>query len=412
MSKGRCAPALGLIFHAVVTHALLLDDIFYESRLYRALDAPIAQTLMLGTCFMIVLPYLFLTLHRGHVLPSLAAAGFSLLVIVQMLSFSSSENLPLNFNIFFQYIWVLTFVPFAGIALAGMRTYLLRWTVIYATIYCFVYVALNGVKFSGLVPAVYWQALVLSDIERGDRLFLYTGAVWIAYFYWLTDMRLAKRKRAVFFYCIAALAIGLSLSRVAILLTLALTIAFIAVPRPAALNSFVRVVLLLVSGVILYGVVDTDFNPFAFFSSDSSGSYRAMEYEILQFHIGRSPLTGFGIASSNEAASTALGHDFFFASDLGAAGVWFDFGLFGLLTYLAALWLVSKPARTLPPNYGWALFLTGCIMTAYGCMAPIMLSPGGAATFGLIAAMHLAERAYAPARPSPAGIMPMTQHAA
>lgn len=68
----------------------------------------------------------------------------------------------------------------------------------------------------------------------------------------------------------------------------------------------------------------------------------------------------------------------------GADGVWFEFGLIGLILYLVILWRRSTPQRSLPMNYGWPLFLTGTMLTAYGWMTPLAIAPGGATMTGLI----------------------------
>lgn len=119
------------------------------------------------------------------------------------------------------------------------------------------------------------------------------------------------------------------------------------------------------------------FIPFDQFAADSSGAYRAMEYDIIRRWIWMDSFWGFGVEPDWEMTKSFLGDYMIFSSDLGPLGVWFDLGLIGLGIYYCLLWKCPKPLRFLSPDYGWPLLLAGSLMTAYGCMAPLAMAALG-----------------------------------
>jgi hypothetical protein len=248
------------------------------------------------------------------------------------------------------------------------------------------------------------EAIVLSDVERGARLYLYAGLACFTYFYWLVQYRTKATAWNLFFLGLAASASVLSLSRVYLLLLFCLTVLFICQPKPATVTITARLLFFAGSAFVLSGMVYTSLNPFEFFAGDSSGSYRAMEYDVVRNRIQMDPLSGFGLSPVMELSKPFLGPFQIYASDLGSLGVWFDFGAIGLILYFLVLWVCSRPSRSLPFEHGWPLFLTGALMTADGCISPMATADGGATITGLILAAGLTAKASqlrerAPRRP-------------
>ncbi len=315
------------------------------------------------------------------------AIGYVALVMNQLAVFADKLWLPVNTNAFFQYIWVMSFVPFAGVCLAGGRTYLLKCVIGYGTGYCCLYALVSMMQMAGVLPARILAELV-SDLDfRGARIFLYSGLAALTYFYWLVQIRTRITWVSLSFFLICALASLLSLSRVYLLVIFCLSLVFMISPKPALLRFSAATVLGVGTAFVLSGMAIPSFNPFDLFASDVSGAYRALEYEVMRDRIFADPLWGFGMAPTADASKPFLGAYLIFPVDVGSVGVWFEFGLIGLILYLVILWRCSTPQRSLPMKYGWPLFLTGTMLTAYGWMAPLAIAPGGATMTGLIFAI-------------------------
>jgi hypothetical protein len=379
--------------HRGLTHLLLIADLLFASRLYRVLGATLMQPLVLGLCAATIIFYCVYATARGRIVIPLIAIGYVVLIFNQLSVFAEKLWLPINTNAFFQFIWVLSFVPFAGICLSGGRTYLLRCVAGYGTFYCAFFAIASILQMAGALPGQVLEAIVSSDIERGQRVFLYAGLACFAYFYWLVQLRTRQTFWTVFFFGLCALASLLSLSRVYLLILFCLTIVFIFRPKPSAISIAGRILLFGGSAFVMSGLVYTHFNPFDLFAHDSSGSYRAMEYVLVRERLQMDPFWGFGLSPEPELSTALLRKFQVFPSDLGPVGVWFDFGLIGLVLYFLILWVCSRPPRSLPFEHGWPLFLTGSVMTAYGCISPLATSPGGATITGLILAVGFTARA-------------------
>jgi hypothetical protein len=374
---------LEFALHRVLIHVILICDVLFASRIYQAIGL-FLQPLILGSCAAIIIFYCAYTAIRGHILIPLMAVGYVALVMTQLTVFADKLWLPVNTNAFFQYIWVMSFVPFAGVCLAGGRTYLLKCVIGYGTGYCCFYALVSIMQMAGVLPGKILAGLV-SDLDfRGARIFLYSGLAALTYFYWLVQIRTRVTWVSLSFFLICTLASLLSLSRVYLLVIFCLSIVFMLSPRPAFLRILAISVLGLGTTFVLSGMLVPAFNPFDLFANDASGAYRALEYEVMRDRIFADPLWGFGMSPTSDASKPFLGPYLIFPGDVGSVGVWFEFGLIGLGLYLVILWRCSTPQRSLPTKYGWPLFLTGTMLTAYGAMAPLAIAPGGATMTGLI----------------------------
>jgi hypothetical protein len=379
---------LEFAIHRLLIHVLIICDVLFASRIYQAIGL-FLQPVLLGTCAAIIIFYCFYTAIRGYIHIPLMAIGYVALVMNQLAVFADKLWLPVNTNAFFQYIWLMSFVPFAGFCLAGGRTYLLKCVIGYGTGYCCFYALASIMQMAGVLPAKILGALV-SDLDfRGARIFLYSGLAGLIYFYWLVQIRTRMTRTSLFFFTICSLASLLSLSRVYLLLIVCLSLAFIISPRPALMRTMAATVLCFGTAFVLSGMFIPSFNPFDLFASDASGAYRALEYEVMRDRIFSDPLWGFGMSPTSDASKPFLGSYMIFPGDVGSVGVWFEYGFIGLILYIVILWRCSIPQQSLAVKFGWPLFLTGTMLTAYGWMAPLAISPGGATITGLIFGLGL-----------------------
>lgn len=386
------SPAINALIHRSSVHLLLFADLLFSSRLYRIGDMAFTQPLLLGLCAGFIAFYFFFTLLRGYLRPAALLVGALFLIVMQLYVFSALAGVAVKLNAVFQFFWALTFVVFFLAIRDGHGRYLANALLLYASLYVGIYAALALTFNFGLVRADALGILVADDAERGQRLFSYAIASAYAWFGWLYRLRERRSWRALAMLAISGLAIYLALSRV---VTLCLVLMTFAALRGYTLNSIGRVcltALLFVSAISFYGVFDTRWNPFSLFTSDTSGAFRMWEYEVARDLLREHFWLGIGIAPTAEDAWQFVQQDFFAPADLGVLGIWVDLGLAGLFCFLAGSFIACRPRIRMEPVLGTPLVLTGCLMTAYGCIAPVIFYPAGATYFAILLGFWLQAR--------------------
>ena len=377
-------PAINTLIHRSSIHLLLFADLLFASRLYRIGDVAFMQPLLLGLCAGFVAFYFIFTLLRGYMAPTALLVSALLLIFLQLYVFSGLAGVEVNINAGFQFFWVLTFVVFFLTIRDGHGPYLADTLLLYASLYAIVYGILALAFNFGLVGADALGILVAEDAERGQRLFSYTIASAYAWFGWLYRLRERRTWLACVMLAVSGLAIYLALSRV---VTLCLVLMTFAALRGYTLTSIGKVciaLLLAVSAISLYGVFDIRWNPFELFTSDTSGAFRMWEYDIARDLLREHFALGIGIAPSSEASWQFVKQDFFAPSDLGVLGIWLDLGLAGLACFLAGSYIACRPGIRMNPLRQAPLVLTGCLMAAYGCIAPVIFYPAGVTYFAVL----------------------------
>lgn len=378
--------------HIVAINVFLLADIVFTSRLSRVFGDALAQPILLGTIAGISLMYTAAAFAEGRLTAVCLYIGTVGLLIGQLYVFSSITHAPVNFNSIFQHISITTFTVYFMISKAGLRSYLLRRITIFATAYCAFYSAIAVANLAGVLPPALFEAIVSSDIERGDRLFLYAGASAFAWFYWLSRTREMVSLANVAFLAICGAAIGLSLSRVFIGFVLSTSILFLLRVPNRMIGSISLGALGIASAVLLYGFVDPAWNPFSLFAGDTSGLVRGLEYETIRYLLWMNPVTGIGIAPNQTDIASLTGNFYFAASDLGALGPWWDMGLYGMILFFVGSYIATRPQGRSQGPFAEPLFLTGCMLVGYGCIAPALIMPGGSTYFALILGLWLDQR--------------------
>lgn len=385
---------LEFALHRFLIHVLLICDILYSARINRIIGG-FAQPAILGAAAAIIIFYMAYLLARGRVLPVALGVAFAILVFNQIGVFAARAAIAYQVNVFFQFLWLMAFIPFCAWSLAGHQRYLLRWVILYSTAYCCFYVLMSIGQITGAIPYSILSAIISDQDERGARVFLYAAVAAIAYFYWLYRIMKRVTYTSLFYFLTTALASALSLSRVYLLIILCLSVLYFLFSRTWHIALAARVIFLTVTAYIMFGFIDLSFNPFAPFATDMSGAYRAYEYNVVRHVILREPLFGFGVPPDLKFTRPFLGEQDIFPSDLGAIGVWFDLGIGGFLVFLFLMWVCSRPLRSLEERYGWPLFLSGCMSTAYGAIAPTAMAGGATLTaliFGLAVSRVLPKK--------------------
>jgi hypothetical protein len=388
-------PEINTWIHRCSMHVLLLADLLFSSRIYRIGDVSFMQPLLLGLCAGFVAFYFIFAFLRGYIFCSALLAIVVLLLFTQLNVFSELSGVAVKWNAGFQFFWSLTFIVFFLIIRDGHGRYLAKALLFYASFYTVIYSVLTLAFNFGMIGVDALGILVAEDVERGQRLFSYTIASGYAWFGWLYRLRDRLTWIALTMLTLSGLAIYLSLSRV---VTLGIVLMTFAVLRGYTLNSIGKVclaVMLSVSAVSLYGVFDSGWNPFAILTSDTSGAFRMWEYEIARDLLREYPVLGIGIAPTAEDSWQFAKQDFFAPSDLGVIGIWFDLGLGGLIFFFLGSYVACKPGVEMESVLQAPLVLIGCLMTAYGCIAPVIFYPAGATYFAVLIGFWLDARSRA-----------------
>jgi hypothetical protein len=383
----------------------LLGDMLFTARVYRVFGDAIAQPVVLAIMAGISLFYAALAFLEGKFLPLLLYFGAVGLLINQLNVFSEITHAPVNPNSAFQHIAITTFIVFFMVSRAGLRDYMMNQVALFATAYSIFYTLAAVANFAGALPPALLEAITTTDIERGDRLFSYSTATAFAWFYWLYRFRSVPNMTNLALMTVCALAIILSLSRVFIVFVAVITLLSIITTSKLTIRAVCLGALGTVSAVYFYGLFDQSWNPFKLLTSDSSGLARSLEYETIRYLLWQNPITGVGIPSFQTEVERLTGNLFFAAGDLGALGPWFDFGLYGLVLFFIGSFIATMPPTRIDDSFAQPLFLTGCMMAGYGCLAPVLFSPGGSTYFALLLGLWLDRGRSGPSTLPPAGVI-------
>lgn len=389
MPRRTRSPSLD--FNVLAIHALLLCDVAFNSRLFLIIPSPFLQPLLLGACIVFGVAFGILLILEGDVVPILAASSVVLLIAWQMTVFSQTTNIPIFVNASFQFVWTLALVPFTYWIKRGYANAIVDRYVNLAVAYSVLFLLLSLASFLRVLPSAITAPITLSDPERGARLFYYGALCALGWYARLQTLLREQSCKNWILAIICLLAVLASISRVSILIIFLITVLYLSRLRDRQIGSICGVLFVIGAGQNLVGLIDVSLNPYSYFSGDSSGSYRILEYELARIFIHKDPIFGFGLAPSSEAAGALLINPYFAAGDIGPTGVWFEWGVFGLVVFLLGTAITFRPIR-LVSERSWRrpLYLMGVYMGLYGCIAPI-ITAGSASLFALIFSLWLHE---------------------
>ena len=388
-------------------HVFLISDILFSSRLYRAFLPGFSQRVILAVLLVILFGYAFVAFLRLQLSVVAAFVGVCGLTVLQMFVFEHLTAAQFNLNSAFQYSLLTSFVVFAMLKRSALIEYALRWFLIFSVLYSVLYVFLSINSYFNLVPALSSQELLLFDDGRGVRLYNYSAATAFAWFYALHAWRRSPTALLPLLLVAACgLALAMTLSRIYIACVLAVTALYLVGWSRRTIAATILAVLFSVSFVHLYGLVDPSFNPFTSLSGDASGSARASEYETARHFIWANPLTGVGIAPAPEDVGFLTGNYHFAGGDLGIIGIWWDYGLVGVVLFFLCSCLAVRTTPQLRPDLDTPLFLTGGLIVLYGIIAPVIFNPGGVTVFGMILGCSLVAAPEGRGRPGTAPSRP------
>lgn len=293
----------------------------------------------------IILGYAAMSLRRGHALPLVIGIALSIYLVFQTFLFHEISGAPVNINATLTIFTLLLFIPLYETRLPlGL---ILRILSIVAVTYVVLYVVLNAT----IIELVKEQPrLVLeSDGERDRRVFL--AFPWALFVFFLGLFSLKTRPVVGgLFTAVAVAAILMGNNRLASAFAIMVALSAIVgiyFPKTRRISAWIFAgVFILISLIIVWGYADLNWNAYSYIARDASGTARFFEFQDAVTAINGHEFFGVGISPSNDDLQYFIRPTRpFFVSDLGTAGTFFQFGLFGFLIFLAwsVLCIVSLP---------------------------------------------------------------------
>jgi hypothetical protein len=322
---------------------------------------------------------------------SIAALSFFYLA-----SFSAEFNTEMNANALAWIYGVVSFIVFYQFIRSGQLPLIVNLIFYYAMTYTILYLVTVIFLISETFPRgaalEYLREghIVLSDVSRGDRLFLVLFMAGFAYLYCLARIRDSFSFLYLILAAIALAAIVLSLSRAFIAVTLLISCLYI-VRIPLSIIKVLSFSLFLaVSSYLIYCVLDPLANPYSFSAVDDSTIARRLAFEVARYYIMRYPILGAGYPNEDFTRFERLS-----PGDLGPVGIWFMFGLVGLVLYVYSVYICCFQKPNVNSGQigarlaAHALTLTGCGVGLYACIGPEVWFDSGPIFFGIALASRL-----------------------
>ena len=373
---------------AVLLHVFLAGDILLVSGFYQFVGFFMRSPLFYMT--VACLPYFFVRAVQRSYLPEitifvLAAIG----VLAQIFHFAAISRQPINLNSIAQFNSMFCFVVFANFIRLRDVDYLLRTIYFYTCIYVIVYVAAGALLFAHLIPGDIEARLTQTDPERGARILIVASST--LYCMYFSYFRLVETRawRYAAMVALALMALIVSESRLLIVIVGFVQVMSIFLPGRRALSVLCFGGFLAVSAVILYGMYDPHWNPFVIFGDDTSARIRTEAYETMRGILWQHPFAGAGIAANDVDMIAFTSNPTLSAADLGPIGIWFVFGVVGLVFYIVSVYMqcfCTSVGGCGSVSNNKAVQYTGCIIGFFGCLTPTWFN---GSLFGLFLALYL-----------------------
>jgi hypothetical protein len=374
-----------IALHVFLAGDMIVSSLFYEFIGFSA-RSPILYLTVASIGFFVIR-----IIQKSYFPEILVFFGMLLVMIVQVAHFSSISHQPGNINSIAQYYPMLSFIVFANFITVDINR-LLRIVYIYATIYVIVYLVSSVMIHLSMMPEYLVSRMAQSDVERGARIPIIAKTTLYCLYYSYFHFSSTKKRSFSLMTIICILTLMISQSRLLLIILLSVSVFSIIMPGRKSISYFSFGIFLALSFVILYGIVDLHWNPFAIFGDDSSARVRTRAYDTVRNIIINYPILGAGIAASDEAMAIFTLDETLSAADLGPIGIWFLFGIIGLIFYVISVYIqcfCTRSGGCGSVSNNKALQYTSCVIGLFGCLTPTWLN--GSLT-GLFISFYLRRR--------------------
>ncbi len=356
----------------VVLHIFLASDVIVVSRFYEFVGFFIRSPLFYLT--VACLPFFIIrAIQKSYITELLIFLFGAIGLVVQILHFSSISRQPPNFNSVAQYYPMFSFIVYPIFLQREHIFKLLSTLYLYSCIYVAVYVLAAMTILLHIMPAGIEESLTQSDPERGARiLIIASSTLYCMYYSYFKMIERRSRLHALMLF-LAVVALIMSESRLLIVIVACVSILSLILPGRSGVSIFCLAGFIALSGVVLYGMVDPAWNPFVIFGDDTSARIRTEGFDTIRRILQAEPLLGAGISSDDASMVLFTSNPTLSAADLGPLGIWFIFGLTGLVLYCFSVYV-----QCFCTYYGGcgsvanskAVQYTGCLIGLFGCLTP------------------------------------------
>lgn len=367
---------------------MLTFDLLQKSAILPAMFEN-SYLILFGTVYAIIVYFLVVEALRGNIFPSIFAATFVLFLVWQCFSYQAIARQPANVNAIAPYVSFLAFVPLA--VQSKSSEFPLKVLFFLTLAYASIYVIFNSYFISMFSAGD--QSIILRDNVRDPRLVLANSLNSFLLFFSLCNLR----KRPIFApvgLVVSLAAVYLAQSRffsfVILGVILIAVLCYLTPMMRRPISIICALAFTLICTYSISGFFGNGINPYEQIFTDQSGAARFLEYRAAVSHFSDNRLAfGMGIAPSPTLLQQFVKSLApFFTSDLGASGVFFNFGLFGFCVFVAmsVFMILAVPKRYNTRSERLGLYYAGLASAIIGFFAAHIM--GGSGT--MIAALTLA----------------------
>ncbi len=363
IDDGVLALALALVVSDTVTRSYF-SIIFFG-------DASFGAFLVIN--FWVILLFVGIAALRGDIFILVVFFGIAAFFLCYYLYFIIGAGRPLNFNPLGGYYGALTVIVFYQLAVRKLLPSIMKMIFLVYAAYLVAYaiLALAGPLGLDVSFASEKAPVDLSDPDRENRLSLYQAAAIYVAAYSVSQLKERIHIGYILTFSLAAAAAFLSMTRTLMICSVLVFILYLSTVRMKLVQWVSFVGSLLTAAYLMYGIFDPGFNPYWFGANDESTLARKYQFDIVAEYVRNAPIFGIGLPDADEGLTYYLGK-VIYPPDLAIVGIWFQFGIVGVVwlgiapVYVSCIQDVKRCGAHIGEVNARTLALAGCIMGLIG----------------------------------------------
>jgi O-antigen ligase len=376
-------------------YAFLLLHCLYCTSVYAFFYAA-ATSILLTLLFLPILFFLFAFWVERRRRPLIIFSAISLFVLFQIWVFSAISGYGFSIKSFSHYYTILSFVVFWYYIGTPQQHKILdilfMICLIYCFFYCFLMIVVGAKNVAMVLPDDARYYLIRNDSYRGGRITCAPFLAIFVLFYGITNLHKHASPLAVASFLFGGTTLLLSQGRTLLAIAALILLVYFGTRSRRAIALMSILVFLIGCGLILYGGIDVNWNPYSMFAGDESASVRANSYDIARYYLYQHPIFGIGYESKAQNMYDFIGSRSFYVSDIGIMGIYLTLGGLGAILYVSSVILLNMPfLRTLEEqdNYTDALCLVASELGMFSAVSPSVWYEDASIFFAIILAWAL-----------------------
>jgi hypothetical protein len=334
-------------------------------------DSAFGAFLMIN--FGVILFFAGVAALRGDLFILTIFAAIATFFLCYYLYFIVSADRPLDFNSLGGYYGTLAVIVFYELARQKLLPLTMRLIFLVYAAYLVIYAILVMAGLLGLDISFASQKVTvdISDPDRENRIFMFAAAATYVAAYSVSKLKQRIQLGYILTLALAGFTAYLSLMRTFILYSLLVVVLYLWTGRMKLVQRLSFLGSVLIAAYLTYGIVDPGFNPYRFSVTDVTTLARAYQFDVVADYVRKAPIFGIGLPDATDGLTYFLGKEIF-PSDLGIVGIWFQFGIAGVVLlgivpiYISCVQDVNRSNSLLGEVDTLTLSLTGCIIGLVG----------------------------------------------